>query len=64
MGGNFQPTMSSYRQLPLLVSELLRRGYREANVAGLVGGNFRRWRIDGPLFGEHRHAGSWAEGET
>ena len=42
MDGNFQPTMSSYRQLPLLVSELLRRGYGEANVAGLVGGNFRR----------------------
>ncbi len=42
MDGNFQPTMSSYLQLPLLVSELLRRGYGEANVAGLVGGNFRR----------------------
>jgi membrane dipeptidase len=42
MDGNFQPTMSSYRQLPLLVSELLKRGYGEANVAGLVGGNFRR----------------------
>ena len=42
--------MSSYRQLPLLVSELLRRGYGEANAAGLVGGNFRRlfdtaWRL-------------------
>ena len=50
MDGNFQPTMSSYRQLPLLVSELLRRGYGEANAAGLVGGNFRRlfdtaWRL-------------------
>ena len=42
MDGNFQPTMSSYRQLPLLVSELLRRGYGEANIAGLLGGNFRR----------------------
>jgi membrane dipeptidase len=42
MDGNFQPTMSNYRQLPLLVSELLRRGYGEANVAGLIGGNFRR----------------------
>ncbi len=42
MDANFRPTMSSYRQLPLVVSELLRRGYGEANVAGLVGGNFRR----------------------
>lgn len=50
MDGNFQPTMSNYRQLPLLVSELLRRGYGEANVASLIGGNFRRlfdtaWRM-------------------
>ena len=42
MDGNYQPTMSNYRQLPLLVSELLRRGYGDANVAGLVGDNFRR----------------------
>jgi len=42
MDGNFRPTMSSYRQLPLLVSELLRRGYGEANVVAFVGGNFRR----------------------
>jgi membrane dipeptidase len=42
MDGNFRPMMSSYVQLPLLVSELLRRGYGEANVVGLVGGNFRR----------------------
>jgi membrane dipeptidase len=42
MDGNYRPTMSSYRQLPLLVSELLRRGYGEDTVIGLVGGNFRR----------------------
>jgi membrane dipeptidase len=42
MDGNFKPLMNSYRQLPILVSELLRRGYGEANVVGLVGGNFRR----------------------
>ena len=42
MDGNYRPTMSSYRQLPLLISELLRRGYGEENVVGLVGGNFRR----------------------
>jgi membrane dipeptidase len=42
MDANFRPMMSSYRQLPLVVSELLRRGYGEANVVALVGGNFRR----------------------
>jgi membrane dipeptidase len=42
MDGNYRPTMSSYRQLPLLVSELLRRGYGEDTVIGLVGGNLRR----------------------
>jgi len=42
MDANFRPMMTSYRQLPLVVSELLRRGYGEANVAALVGGNFRR----------------------
>ena len=50
MDGNFQPMMNSYRQLPLLVSELLRRGYGETHVAALAGGNFRRlfdkaWRM-------------------
>jgi membrane dipeptidase len=42
MDANFRPMMTSYRQLPLVVSELLRRGYGEANIVGLVGGNFRR----------------------
>ena len=42
MDGNYRPTMSTYRPLPLLVSELLRRGYGEDTVIGLVGGNFRR----------------------
>jgi membrane dipeptidase len=42
MDGNYRPTLSNYRQLPLMVSELLRRGYGEDNVVGLVGGNFRR----------------------
>ncbi|MDP9103236.1 MAG: membrane dipeptidase, partial [Pseudomonadota bacterium] len=41
MDANYRPTMTNYRQLPLVVSELLRRGYGERNVAGLVGGNFR-----------------------
>jgi membrane dipeptidase len=42
MDANYRPTMTSYRQLPLVVSELLRRGYGEGNVVGLVGGNFRK----------------------
>lgn len=39
---NFRPVFTSYRQAPLLVSELLRRGYGEENAAGFVGGNFLR----------------------
>ena len=42
MDGNYRPTMTSYRQLPLLVSELLRRGYGEDNAVKLLGGNVRR----------------------
>lgn len=42
MDANFMPVMTSYRQLPELVAELLRRGYGKANAAGFVGGNFLR----------------------
>jgi membrane dipeptidase len=42
MDGNYKPVMNSYRQLPLLVSELLRRGYGETNTETFIGGNFRR----------------------
>ncbi len=42
MDGNYRPTLSNYRQMPLLVSELLRRGYGEDTVVGLLGGNMRR----------------------
>jgi len=42
MDANFQPVMSSYRQLPTLVAELLKRGYGTKNAAGFVGGNFLR----------------------
>jgi membrane dipeptidase len=42
MDGNYKPVMTSYRQVPLLVSELLRRGYGEANTEKFIGGNFRR----------------------
>lgn len=39
---NFRPVFTNYRQLPYLVSELLRRGYGESNTIGFVGGNFLR----------------------
>jgi len=32
MDANYKPVFTSYRQMPLLVSELLRRGYGEGNV--------------------------------
>ncbi len=42
MDANYKPVFTSYRQMPLLVSELLRRGYGEDNAIGFVGGNFLR----------------------
>jgi membrane dipeptidase len=42
MDGNYMPVVTSYRQTPLLVSELLRRGYGEANAAKFISGNFQR----------------------
>lgn len=42
MDANFQPVMTSYRQLPELVAGLLRKGYGRKNAAGFVGGNFLR----------------------
>lgn len=42
MDANFQPVMTSYRQLPELVAELLRSGYGKKNAAAFVGGNFQR----------------------
>jgi membrane dipeptidase len=42
MDANFQPVMTSYRQLPTLVAELLKRGCGTKNAAGFVGGNFLR----------------------
>lgn len=42
MDANFQPVMTSYRQLPELVAGLLRKGYGRKNTAGFVGGNFLR----------------------
>ncbi|WP_304168401.1 dipeptidase [Phenylobacterium aquaticum] len=42
MDANYRPVMTSYRQLPLVVSELLRRGYGEGHVRAFLGGNFLR----------------------
>ena len=42
MDANFQPVMTSYKQLPELVAALLRKGYGRKNAAGFVGGNFLR----------------------
>jgi membrane dipeptidase len=42
MDANYKPVMDNYRQLPLLVSELLRRGMDERAVTAFVGGNFMR----------------------
>lgn len=42
MDANFKPVMTSYRQLPLVVSELLKRGYGAQDTAAFLGGNFLR----------------------
>jgi membrane dipeptidase len=42
MDANFQPVMTSYKQLPELVAGLLERGYGKKNAAAFVGGNFLR----------------------
>lgn len=42
MDANYRPVFTSYQQMPLLVSELLRRGYGEDNTIAFVGGNFLR----------------------
>jgi membrane dipeptidase len=42
MDANYRPMMTNYRQLPLVVSELLRRGYGVDNTVGFLGGNFLR----------------------
>jgi len=42
MDGNYKPVFNNYRQVPLLVSELLRRGYGRDDTAAFLGGNFLR----------------------
>ena len=46
MDGNYKPVLTSYRQVPLVISELLRRGYGERNAEKFAGGNFRRLWTD------------------
>lgn len=42
MDANYKPVLTSYRQIPLLISELLRRGYGEKETIAFAGGNFLR----------------------
>jgi len=42
MDANPKPVLGSYRQMPLLVSELLKRGYGDDNAVKFIGGNFLR----------------------
>lgn len=46
MDGNYKPVLTSYRQVPLVISELLRRGYGVENAERFAGGNFRRLWTD------------------
>lgn len=46
MDSNYKPVLTSYRQVPLVISELLRRGYGDENAAKFAGGNFRRLWAD------------------
>jgi membrane dipeptidase len=42
MDANYKPVYDNFRNLPLIVGEMLRRGYREEDIAKLIGGNFMR----------------------
>jgi membrane dipeptidase len=42
MDANYRPVLSNYRQMPVLVSELLRRNYGTDEVIAFLGGNFLR----------------------
>jgi len=42
MDANYKPVLSNYRQMPLLVSELLRRGYGRDETIAFLGRNFLR----------------------
>jgi membrane dipeptidase len=43
MDANYKPVLGSYRQIPVLVSELLRRGYGTDQTVAFLGGNFLRF---------------------
>lgn len=40
MDANYQPVFDNYRQMPLVVGALLKRGISEVDVAKIIGGNF------------------------
>jgi len=42
MDANYKPVLSTYRQMPLLVSEMLRRGYGQDKTIAFLGSNFLR----------------------
>ncbi len=42
MDANFKPVLETYRKMPLVVGELLKRGMAEADLAKIIGGNFLR----------------------
>jgi membrane dipeptidase len=42
MDANYRPVYDTFKNLPLIVGQLLKRGMKEADVAKLVGGNFLR----------------------
>lgn len=42
MDANYRPVYDNFRQMPLIVSAMLERGYSEARIAKIIGGNFMR----------------------
>jgi membrane dipeptidase len=42
MDANYKPVLSNYRQMPLLVAEMLRRGYGQDETIAFLGSNFLR----------------------
>ncbi|MBL4696138.1 MAG: membrane dipeptidase [Rhizobiaceae bacterium] len=42
MDANYKPVYDNFRNLPLIVGEMLKRGHKEEDVAKVIGGNFMR----------------------
>ncbi len=42
MDANYKPVYDNFRMLPLIVGEMLKRGYKDDDVAKIIGGNFIR----------------------